>query len=292
VHIYPVGDSPRSIAFDGQSVWVANFFAGTVSQLAATGCAETDDPCGATLSAFETDSQPNAVLYDPNTGAVWLATALGQTLIHIDPRTGEEVERIALENIPTTLALAGGELWIANYQGKSLTRVAADGTVAGTYPAGQGPVALVYDGRSLWVASEDDATLLRVDTVSGAVLNTYPLGGSPRALAFDGSFVWAALVDTNEIVKVDPASGQVAARVAVGERPAALLYDGATLWSANQGANTVSRVDPATGRVVRTIQVEGGPYALAWAPCGADCGDLWVVATDDDAVSRVRVEGR
>ena len=289
-HVYPVGDSPRSVAFDGQAVWVANFFAGTVSQLAATGCAETNDPCGAALNAFETDSQPNAVLYDPDQGVVWLAAALGQSLTRMDAATGEVLGRTALQKIPSALALAGSEVWTANDFGNNLTRIAPDGTVVGTYPAGQGPIALAYDGRALWVASEDDGQLLEVDTLTGNVVNSYPLGGNPRALAYDGTYVWAALVDTSEVVKVDPASGEVAARVAVGEGPVALLYDGSTLWSADQAANTITRIEPATGDKVTTLRVPGGPYALAWAPCGAGCGDLWVVGIDADAVSRVRVQ--
>jgi DNA-binding beta-propeller fold protein YncE len=293
-HAYPVGRSPRAVAFDGQSVWVTNFLAGTLSQLAAAGCAESSDPCGASLNAFDTGTQPGALAYDGNTGTLWVAGALPQFLIQFDVNAGVELGRTPLPNVPSALLLIPdtGEIWTANDFGNNVTHVAADGSVIDSYPAGQGPIALAFDGRSLWVASEDNGSLIQIDPLSGAQLNTYPLGGNPRALAYDGAFLWAALTNTDEVVKVDPASGAVAARVAVGDEPVALLYDGASLWTADQAGDTVTRVDPASARTLATINVPGAPYALDWAPCGSGCGDLWVVGIDADTVSRVRVEGR
>jgi YVTN family beta-propeller protein len=90
---------------------------------------------------------------------------------------------------------------------------------------------------------------------------------------------------------VDPASGSVLARVPVGKKPVALLFDGATLWSADQDGNSVTRLDVATARQLTTIAVLGGPYALAWAPCGSGCGDLWIADEAIHSVSRVRITG-
>jgi YVTN family beta-propeller protein len=288
-HAYPVGDSPRAAVFDGQSVWVINFFASTLSQLAATGCTETNDPCGEALASFAVEN-PAALVYDPNGRSLWIAGTLGQSLTRFDVDTGEELGRYALPHVPSALLLAGDHLWTANDFANTITKIALDGTVVDSYAAGSGPIALTQAGQSIWVAAEDDGQLLEFDALTGNRLNAYATGGRPRALAFDGEYVWAALGDTNEVIRVNPVSGEIEARVPVGETPVALLYDGATLWSANETSNNVTRVDVATAEVLATVAVPGGPYALAWAPCGDDCGDLWVVNVDTDSVSRVRVE--
>src|SRR5439155_23699651 len=46
VATYPVGDSPRALAFDGKSVWVMNALGGTLSVLTASGCGGSPDACG------------------------------------------------------------------------------------------------------------------------------------------------------------------------------------------------------------------------------------------------------
>jgi len=94
------------------------------------------------------------------------------------------------------------------------------------------------------------------------------------------------------VAELDPATGRVLATVAVGNRPISLLFDGATLWSADQAGNSVTRIDVTKASKLATITVPGGPYALAWAPCGTGCGDLWVAGEADDTVSRVRITGR
>ncbi len=290
VATYPVGDSPRAVLFDGKSVWVANFLASTLTQLSATGCANSSDPCGKASNTFITDKLPVGLAFDGQ--SLWIASSLGQSLAKFDPAAGREVARYRLPNVPSAVLLVGDELWVANAFTSTVTRVGRDGTIIGDYLAGQHPVALAYDDHSVWVANQDSATITQLDPASGAILNTYQPGGQPAALAFDGHHLWAALSDKNEVAELDPGSGTVLARVAVGKKPVSLFYDGATLWSADQAGNSVSRIDVTKAQKLATIAVPGGPWALAWAPCGTGCGDLWVADEGNDSVSRVRLQGR
>ena len=162
--------------------------------------------------------------------------------------------------------------------------------MVGDYPLEMRPSALLWDGQSLWAASEQDRVVAQVDIESGQVTVSYPMEGTPAALAFDGSYLWVALSDQNQLVKMDRATGEpVAPRIDVGERPRALLFDGSTLWSADQQGNRVTGVDPLTATVETSLRVRGGPYALVWVPCGVACGDLWIASEASDSVSRVRL---
>ncbi len=292
VATYPVGDSPRSLLFDGRSIWVANFLDGTLTQLTATACAKDPDPCGKATRVIKVDQTPTALAQTTDGKMLWVAIALNSTLMQFDPATHREVARFRLPNVPSALLRVGDELWVANSFTGTVTRVGADGVILGDYPAGPQPVALAYDGLHLWAANQTAGSLTQLNPATGALLHTYPVGGQPAALAFDGQHLWAALSDKNQVAELDPASGSVLARVAVGQRPVSLLFDGATLWSADQAGNSVTRIDVAKASPLATIAVAGGPYALAWAPCGARCGDLWVAGEANDTVSRVRVTGR
>ena len=287
VATYPVGASPRALLFDGQSLWVANFFDSTLTQLSAGGCAGNPDPCGHAVNTYKVDNQPVALASDGK--SLWIASALAESLTQFDPVAGRPVAHYRLPNVPSALLRVGDTLWVANSFTGTVTHIGSDGNIIGDYRAGHNPVALAYDGKSLWVANEDTARIIRLDTATGRILNNYPLGGQPTALAFDGTHLWAALGDTNEVAELDPASGKVLARVAVGKRPVSLFFDGATLWSADQAGNSVSRIDVGKAQSLATIAVPGGPWALAWAPCGTGCGDLWVADEGAAGVSRVRV---
>ncbi len=288
VTTYPVGDAPRALLAQGDTLWVANFFDNSLTALDAAACAAAADSCGAARGSFPVADLPVALVADGQ--RLWVASALNRTLTAFDPEAGAAVDQYGLPHVPSAMLLAGDWLWTANDIAGTVTRIGLDGSVIASYPVGNGPVALAYDGASLWVANQSDSAVVALSLEDGAIQATYAVPGRPSALALDGQQLWVALRDQSAVVALDPATGAEAARVPVGAGPAALLFDGRTLWSAGQTANTVTRVDVETARALLTVRVPGGPYALAWTACGAGCGDLWVAAEAGDAVSRVRVE--
>ncbi len=290
VSTYPVGDSPRALAFDGEAVWVANFFDNTVSRLAATNCASSSDPCGLAIGTYPVDDLPVGLAFDGN--SLWVATALNSTLAQLDPQSGQELDRYQLSTVPSALLFASGYLWTANSFANTVTKISLDGKVVGSYPVGEGPLALASDGVALWVANQTSNTLTQLSFDTGKIVNTVELGGQPTAVTFDGQHVWAALGDQNQVVEVDPASGAILSQVNVGRRPVALVAGGSWLWSADQDGNSLTGIDPLTAKVKSTIAVAGGPFALAWVSCGDKCSDVWVAGEGNDTVSRVRVDGK
>jgi len=288
VHVYPAGDSPRSLLFDGESIWVAAFFDNAITRITATGCDATPDPCGKTLDTYPVDSAPVALATDGT--SLWVASALNSSLARVSFDTGQEEARFKLPHVPSALLFAGGSIWTANSFAGTVSKISTEGEILGDYAVGQEPLGLAFDGASLWIALQGGRAIVQLDPADGGILNTIPMDGQAFALAFDGQHLWAALGDRGEIVEIDPADGSLLGRVSVGERPSALLFDGMTLWSADQGSDSVSRIDVATAEKTSTIGVKGGPYALAWVPCGEGCGDLWTVNDAEDTLSRVRIK--
>lgn len=286
VSTYPVGDSPRALLSDGESVWVANFFDNTVARLTAASCEGSPDPCGQAEDTYLVSDLPVALAHDGS--SLWIASALGQTLTQMDPSSGEERGRYPLPNVPSTLLYANGHLWTANELAGTVTKIDPSGNVIGDYAVGSAPRGLLWDGESIWIASEQDQLLARMDVESGEILNAYAVDGSPAALAFDGEFLWVALSDQGEVLKVNRSDGAMLERLAAGSNPVALLLVGGTLWVADASGDAAIGIDLMDISARTAIPIEGGPYALAWIACGVDCGDLWIANEAADTVSRIR----
>ncbi|HVK26650.1 MAG TPA: hypothetical protein VM677_35320 [Actinokineospora sp.] len=138
----------------------------------------------------------NLLRYEPSTGnGACLNTSHGDYGLGMDPITGE--------------------IWHTNVAGNRIVKLAADGTVLGSFPHGnenaQG-VAVDRDGN-VWVAHSlyNTTTVghLRTDgTYVGNV--TLPGGNGPTGVAIDtNGKVWVANINSNNAQRIDPNAGGV-----------------------------------------------------------------------------------
>jgi peptide/nickel transport system substrate-binding protein len=98
-----VGNGPRAVAVEANSVWVANNFDGTVSRI---------DPGTSTVTAtIPTGRGPSGIAVEGET--VWVANDGDASLARIDAATNRVVLKIQLDNPPKGLALAGGSVFVA-----------------------------------------------------------------------------------------------------------------------------------------------------------------------------------
>jgi YVTN family beta-propeller protein len=289
VATYPAGDSPRAVLFDGESVWVANFFDYTVVRLQAAGCSSgSADPCGRPLGTYHLSNAPVSLAHDGR--SLWVAETTVGYLTRLDGATGETVEQQRLPHLPARLLYHEPNLWVAYNFAGSVGRIdARDPATAARYDTDEGPWGLAFAGDRLWVSNQDGESIIEIDAARGEIGQRVSLPGRPGALAFDGRHLWVALEEAGQVAQLRPDDGSVVRRVATGQRPVDLLFDGRHLWVANEQSNSVSRIDVSSGRVIATFDVPGGPFALAWAPCGEDCADLWIAGQSGDTVSRLRV---
>lgn len=285
---YPVGDSPRALLLSEDSLWVANFFGNSVTKLAASGCAASEDGCGDSIGTYSVDELPVALAFDGQ--LLWAASSLKQSLSTLDLDTGQVVASYALPHVPSALISADSFLWTANAIAGTVTKVSPDGQVESDTPVGEGPLALAFDGSSLWIANKEGKSLVRMDPVTSQVAETIDLKGEPLALIFDGRSLWVALGDLGQIVQVDPNTGVVGKQVDTGADPSALIFDGESLWAAAPKAGKVFRISPTEAQVTKSITVKGAPIALQSLSCGDGCWDIWTADESADTVSRIRIQ--
>jgi YVTN family beta-propeller protein len=145
---------------------------------------------------------------------------------------------------------------------------------AAVEPAYKNPLnlALTPDGKELWVACEDSASVVVVDTATRRKLLEIPVGGQPHDVCFmpDGgqAFVANRLDDT--VSAVDVAAHRVTGTLEVGDEPHGLLVDrqGRFLYVLNTSIDSISVIDVATFREVKRLSASRSPWSLALSPDG------------------------
>ena len=92
----------------------------------------------------------------------------------------------------------------------------------------EGFVALVAGSRAVWVANEDNGTVVRVDPAEGVVSRTYDVGGRPSGLALGAGAVWVA--SDAGIARIDAGTDEVKS-VAIGGAPRDVAVAPSGVWS-------------------------------------------------------------
>lgn len=151
------------------------------------------------------------------------------------------------------------------------------------------PAGLGWDGAFLWLVSDEDQTIYKLDPATMAVLDTLP---TPSAnwtfgLDHDGTDLWGDTDEPEVIFQMDDSTGGVLNTfVSPYLSPNGVVFDGAMVWH-SAFSQDLALMDPATGLVSRTIPAPGNQ-----APRGLEMfgGSLWVVDANtyaDDAVHRL-----
>jgi DNA-binding beta-propeller fold protein YncE len=150
-------------------------------------------------------------------------------------------------------------------------------------PVGRDEAGLAATGDALWLASERDRTVSRVDLGTRTVKTI----GEAEPVAFlthdDRGNIYASGWDFPFVWQIDPRSVQIVRRFAVKTRALGLTVGGGSLWVVDRLANAVTRIDLAQQRVAQTISVGADPLAAAFG-----YGSLWVANSDSGTVSVIR----
>jgi len=198
--------------------------------------------------------------------------------------------------LPLVLAVGAGALLVVGIAAAGLlylasTRIGAP-TLA-TYPVGDQPRALLFDGRAMWVANSFDNTLTELAASDcqgsspecGRALGTFAVGSLPTALAFDNQQLWVASSLGQTLSVLDPSSGDVLDSYQLDHVPTALLWDGSFFWIANDIAGTVSKLS-GDGQILSDADVGKGPVGLTF-----DETSVWVILKGDRSLVRMAPDG-
>lgn len=203
--------------------------------------------------------------------SVWIGSTGPNAVNEIDLRSNRVVATVALPGRPCAgIAVDASHLWVPlcgptpklakiDFRKRAIDRVVDIGPVAGEQGVAVG-------AGSVWLITDKEGTLARIDPATGSVVKTIQLPAGSYNPVFSDGFLWVSRVEDAELTMVDPAKSSVVKRIAVGPHPRFLAAGAGAIWTLNQGDGTLSRVDVAMRRPTITIPLNtpgpGGDVAF------------------------------
>ncbi len=207
-------------------------------------------------ATFELGGDPDWLAISEN--AVWVTNDHLRAVQRIDPRANKLVAKIEFASKPCSgLSFAFGTLWVPLCgQPKSLARIdASTNEVVATLPVGpadsEGGITASED--SIWLISDDNGTLLRIDPVTNTVCQKIAIPPGSYNPLYSGGTIWITGNKSNVLTPVNAKTGEVSPSIPVGPHPRFLTAGADSIWTLNQGDGTIARVETKTHRVIATI---------------------------------------
>jgi DNA-binding beta-propeller fold protein YncE len=149
---------------------------------------------------------------------------------------------------------------------------------------GSPPLRIAAAPDAIWVTSERDGTLTRLDPESGEpVGRPIALGAGISGVAVGQGSVWVADPPTGGVLRVDPDSGAVIQRIEVRGHPGPIAFGGNRVWVADDDGAGISVINAKGGRVVRRgLVTHAAPLRLA-----VGGGGLWVSSASTGSLRRI-----
>jgi DNA-binding beta-propeller fold protein YncE len=157
-------------------------------------------------------------------------------------------------------------------------------TVSPPLAIGKPPLRIAAGSEKIWVLSEPEATLTRVDAATDEVIGApVELPPGVAAVAVGGGSVWVTDSVTGRLLRIDDESGGVTQRIKVGGRPGPLVYGGGRIWVADTKGAGITAVNAKGGRIIRRhLPPHIAPLRLA-----TGAGGLWVSNATSSTVRRI-----
>ena len=209
----------------------------------------------------------------------------------IDPKTNKLVATIGgIGSNPDAIAVGAGSVWVGSQEDGTVSRVdARTNAVRGSVQTG-GPVAIAVRDGSVLVGNQGYG----MTTIDPATMDVSP-SQSPYYASFaqGGGALWALVGPLGtRLDRINHGLQIVKTFTTLGTDPFAVSADDHGVWVLDDVSRTLFRVDPATDRVVGRIPLGFDP---GWVAVGG--GSVWVTDAGGGAVVRIdprsdRVVGR
>jgi DNA-binding beta-propeller fold protein YncE/predicted Ser/Thr protein kinase len=217
-------------------VWVSSPRAGRVLRI------DPDD--GRVTARINVGGSPGAIVVgghrvwvaDDDGGGVTAINAQGGKIFkrHIPPLA-----------TPVRLAVGAAGLWVSSASTGTVRRIdLGEAAAAAAVPVGRGPAGITTGGGQVWVANARGDTVSRLEPATRALL-AVPVGEGPGGIDAGTDSVWVANVREGTVSRIDIEDAEtVGDPIEVGPRPGAVAVGEEAVWVANNGDGTITRIEP------------------------------------------------
>ena len=229
---FGVGLLPGAVAFDGEYVWVTNYFSNNVSVLRASD--------GYRVMTPTVGANPIGLAFD---GAnVWVTNQGSNSVSVLRASDGALVMTPTVGAYPTGVAFDGTNVWVVNSGSDSVSVLrASDGTHIMTPTVGTQPLGVAFDGANVWVVNFASNSVSVLRASDGYHVMTPTVGLDPSGIAFDGTYMWVTNRGSDSVSVLRVSDGALVMNVPAGPVPEGIAFDGANMWVANASGNSVSK---------------------------------------------------
>jgi streptogramin lyase len=229
---------------------------------------------------------------DQGFGSVWAVSCefSSPELVRIDAKSGASIAEIPVPaRLPAESSIGAGEgaVWMLT-SGSPRQLIAVDpstNTVARTFPAPEGAVAVRAGLGSVWVSVAAPGQLVRLDPATGKVAATVDVGPSASFLALAPDAVWVITGSDGTVARVDPAKNTVTARINVssgGISGGDIVATADAVWVRVTKDALAVLINPQTNAVVDRLGPSAGSGGIAVAD-----GSVWITAHDRQSIWRL-----
>jgi len=219
--------------------------------------------------------RPHCVIYDLNTGMLYVTTELDQTVTVVDPRTLKIVG-----TIPTTQAES--HMLVISHDGRrGYTANVGPGTVSVLDMSARKTITVIpiatntqrisisNDDGMVFTSDQTKPQLAVIDTSTNKVKTWIPLPavGYGTAPTKDGRWLLAAMPSIGKVAVVDLSTLKVARTIDVPPAPGEVLVrpDGMVAYVSCPPSHQVVAIDLSQWKVTGLIEAGKGADGLAWA---------------------------
>lgn len=265
---------PMGVAGNGTDLWVANLSSNSVSEIdCATGSSirsinsgNLNSPVAVAVSGTEVWVASQAHLSDPadnvipNSSSVTAYSARNDSLEKII--SGTNVNGL---NGSSGISVSGGNVWITNANGNSVTELdAKTGHVKREVEGDAGkfkwPMGVASTGADVWVENLQGNSLTEVNESTGTVRRVVTGDGldGPDSICVHGKAIWVTNLYGNSVTELNSRSGSlirvIQSKADGFSAPTGIAAGGSTVWVTNQWSNTVTELEASSGSLRRIIR--------------------------------------
>ena len=200
----------------------------------------------------------------------------------VDPQSGRILDRIEVGDRPTALAVAAGTLWVANKDGKSVTRVDERTGRTATIVLDGHPTAIAADRRGAWVEEAPERKLVRIERRFDHATITRPHDATPLLEA--GGALWSTARGAI-LERRDVRTGALRRTWTPDSGANDIASGGGTIWAL--GGPAVTPIEARSGLVRSSVRLVGAGQAIAasrrsvWVTVRRFADGSWVVQEID-----------
>jgi hypothetical protein len=211
------------------------------------------------------------------------------------PADAKVVATVRLGGQPRDAVLAGGSLWIADFEGRVLRLDPATRRVRARIPVGGTPVTIAAGGAVVWVMSVDPGSgsrshLIKLDVRSGRIVERVAVNGFGGAMAAGAGGLWLVpdhYTRPTDIERIDPGGSHQRTAFLPNLGAQELTVSGQSVWTRGDD-NSVIEIDGASGRVVNRVRgISSEGYLWDARNLLADRDGLWAVLPPQGMLYRV-----